>query len=39
MWDLESYRDFLREHDAGHHVVGSALALLAAVCILLFALT
>ena len=36
MWDLDSYRDFLEEHASSHHAVGSALALLAVVGILLF---
>jgi len=39
MWDFDSYRDFLREHTANHHAIGSAVVLLAAVCVLLFVLT
>ncbi len=39
MWDIDSYRDFLREHAGEHHAVGSAVILLVAVCVVLLALT
>jgi hypothetical protein len=35
MWDMDSYREFLREHKSDHHAIGSAIALLALVSLLL----
>jgi hypothetical protein len=35
VWETNSYRDFLSENAGRHHVIGSALVMLAAVGLLL----
>ena len=35
MWDLDSYRDFLDEHNSQRHTIGSALIMLVVVGVLL----
>lgn len=35
MWDLDSYRDFLDEHNSQRHTIGSALIVLVVVGVLL----
>jgi len=35
VWQINSYRDFLSENAGRHHVIGSALIMLAAVGLLL----
>ena len=34
MWEMDSYREILREHKKGHHAIGSAFVLLAVICLL-----
>ena len=38
MWEMDSYREFLREHKSDHHAIGSAIALLAVVCLVVLVL-
>jgi len=38
MWEMDSYQEFLREHNRDHHAIASAVALLAIVCLLVFIL-
>jgi hypothetical protein len=37
MWEMDSYMEALREHK-DHHAIGSAVALLAVVCVLVLIL-